>query len=125
MGDINNGLEDFKNRIENKEEDKSMSTYVLAFMVGGVFTSLAYLFAYYAGQGFSSDQLYSCVWESVHVLEAINLKVLLFTNDGASPKRRFYRLRKMPHIIKTIWNNFENSHGHSKTRNLVVGGFCL
>ena len=58
MGDMNNELENFKNQIENKEEDKSISTYVLAFMVRGVFTSLAYPFPYYAGQGFYSDQLY-------------------------------------------------------------------
>ena len=42
MGDMNNELEDFKNRIENKEEDKSMSTYILTFMVRGVFTPLAF-----------------------------------------------------------------------------------
>ena len=41
MGDMNNELEDFKNRIENEEEDKSMSTYVLKVIVRGVFTSLA------------------------------------------------------------------------------------
>ena len=81
MGDMNNELEDFKNRIENKEEDKSMSTYVLTFMVRGVFTSLAYPFAYYAGQEISSDQLYPCVWESVSVLEATNLKVMFFTSE--------------------------------------------
>ena len=69
MRDINKDLEDSKNRIENKEEDKSMSKYVLTFMVRGVFTSLSYPFAYYAGQGSSSDQLYPCVWESVRVLE--------------------------------------------------------
>ena len=74
MGDINNELEDFKNQSENKAEDKSMSMHVLTFMVRAVFTSLAYLFAYYADQGFSSDQLYPCVWESACVLEAINLK---------------------------------------------------
>ena len=69
-----------------------MSTYVLKFLVGGVFTSLAHPFAYYAGQGFSSDQLYPWVWESVRVLEAINLKVLFFTSHGVSPNRRFCRL---------------------------------
>ena len=71
MGNMNNELEDFKNLIENKEEDKSISTYVLTFMVKGFFTSLAYPFAYYAGQGFSSDLLYQCIWQSVRVLEAI------------------------------------------------------
>ena len=39
MADMNNELEDFKNQIENKEEDKPTSTYVLTFMVRGVFTS--------------------------------------------------------------------------------------
>ena len=120
---------------------------------------MAYPFTYYAGQGFSSDQLHPCVWESVLVLEAINLKVMFFTSDRASPNRRFYRLHMMhdqenrsddgviywcwnrytktgerrkiyficdvPHLIKTIPNNIENSHGHDNTRNLVVGGFCL
>ena len=69
MRDINNDLEDSKNRIENKKEDKSVSKYVLTFMVRGVFTSLSYPFAYCAGQGSSSDQLYPCVSESVRVLE--------------------------------------------------------
>ena len=159
MGDMNNELENFENRIENKKEDKSMSTYVLTFMVRGVFTSLAYPFAYFADQGFSSDLLYPCVWQSVRVLEAINLKVLFFNSDGASPNRRFCRLNMMhdqentpddsviywrwnrstttgerrkiyficdvPHLIKTIRNNIENSHGHKNTRNLVVNGFCF
>lgn len=52
-----------------------MSTYVLIFMVRGVFTSLAFPFAYHAVQGFSSNQLYPCVWESVLALDVINLKV--------------------------------------------------
>ena len=85
--------------------------------------------------------------------------MLLFTSDGVSPNRRFYRLHMMHdlekrsddgviywcwnrctnaderrkiyficdvlHLINTIRNNIENSHGHSDTRNLVVGGFCL
>ena len=45
----------FKNRYENKEEHRSISTYVLTFMVIGPFTSLACSLAYYAGQGFSSE----------------------------------------------------------------------
>ena len=69
MRDINNDLEDSKTRIENKEEDKSMSKYVLTFMVRGFFTSLSYPFACYAGHRSSSDQLYPCVRETVRVLE--------------------------------------------------------
>ena len=86
---MNNELKDFKNRIENKEEDKSMSTYILTFMVRGAFTSLASSFAYYTSHGFSSKQLYPCAWESVCVLKAINLKVFIFASDKASPNRRY------------------------------------
>ena len=45
MRDMNNELEHFKNQIENKGEDNP-SRYVLTFKVRGVFTSLAYPFAY-------------------------------------------------------------------------------
>ena len=154
MGDMNNELDDFKRHVEKGTEEKSLSSYVLTFMVRGIFTSLAYPFAYYAGQGFTSDQLYPCVWECVRALECINLKVLFFTSDGAAPNRRFYRLHLMPdganksddgvtywcwnryaseqrklyffcdvpHLVKTVRNNIENSHGHLNTRNLMV---CL
>ena len=68
----------------------------------------------YAGQGFSRDQLYPCVWESVRVLEAINLKVPFFTSDAGSPNRRFYRLHMMhgqeirfdDGVIYWCWNQY-------------------
>ena len=152
---MNQELEEFRERIEKRSDDKNLATHKLTFMVKGIFSSLAYPFAYYAGQGFSSDQLFPCVWECVRNMEAIGLSVLFLTSDGASPNRRFYRLhllddfentsakgvvywcwnryapsrekRKIfficdvPHLIKTIRNNFENSHAHKKTRNLMVG----
>ena len=68
MGDVNNELKNFKIKIENKEEDKSISKYVLTFMVREVFASHVYPFVYYAGQGFSRHHLYLCAWESVGVL---------------------------------------------------------
>ena len=83
-------------------------------MVRGVFTSLTYPFVYHTVQGFSSNQLYPCVWESVRALELINLKVLFFTSDGASPNRSFYRLDMMydqenrsdDGIIYWCWNRY-------------------
>ena len=56
-------------------------------MVRGLCTSLAYPFAYHAANGFTSDQLFSCVWEAVKVIETIGLKVSFFTSDGVSPNR--------------------------------------
>ena len=56
-------------------------------MVRGLCTSLAYPFAYYAADGFTSDQLFPCVWEADKMIETIGLKVSFFTSDGASPNR--------------------------------------
>ena len=57
--------------------------------------ALACPFAYYAANGFTSDQLFPCVWEAVKVIETVGMKVSFFTSDGASPNGRFYRLHKL------------------------------
>lgn len=109
-----------------------------------------YPFGYFASLGFTSDQLYPCVWEATYVLEAIGFYVRAFISDGASPNRKFYKImvtpdigntywtnnllsldRKIffisdvPHLIKTTRNCFENSRGNNNTRNLFVSVFCL
>ena len=35
-------------------------------------------------------------------------------------RRKIYLFCDVPHLLKTIRNNFENSHGHNNTRNLMV-----
>ena len=50
----------------------------------------------------------------MHLLQAISLKVLFFTSDGASPDRRFYRLhliydqenRSDDGVIYWCWNRY-------------------
>ena len=83
-------------------------------------------------------------------LESVGFKVRGLVSDGATPNRKFYRMhlhfdkdnqkdgvtywtwnryapnRKLyffsdpPHLVKALHNNWENSHGHLNTRNLVV-----
>ena len=36
--------------------------------------------------------------------------------------RKIYLFCNVPPLLKTIRNNFENSHGHNNTRNLMVNG---
>ena len=76
----------------------------------------AYPFAYYAATGFTSDQLFPCVWEGFKVLETIGLKVVFFTCDGASPNRRFYQLHELNDgenisddgVVYWCWNRFSD-----------------
>lgn len=75
IGDINNELFEFQQRVENKIDTKPIATHVLTFMVRGLCTSLTYSFVYYAANGFTSDQLFSCIWEAVKMIETIGLKV--------------------------------------------------
>ncbi|XP_057290356.1 uncharacterized protein LOC130613056 [Hydractinia symbiolongicarpus] len=146
MGDINDELVEFQKRAEgSSENDRHFASYVIVFMVRGIVSSLVYPFGYFASLGFTSDQLYPCVWEATYVLEAIGFYVRAFISDGASPNRKFYKImvtpdigntywtnnllsldRKIffisdvPHLIKTTRNCFENSHGNNNTRNLFL-----
>ena len=77
----------FQQGVENQVDTEHIATHLLTFMVRGLCTSLAYPFAYYAADGFTSDQLFPCVWEADKMIETIGLKVSFFTSDGASPNR--------------------------------------
>ena len=37
-------------------------------------------------------------------------------------RHKIYLFFDVLHLLKTIRNNFENSHGHNNTRNLMVNG---
>ena len=143
-GDINDEMENFHRRIEGGDVQRPLASYVNMFMVRGLFSSLAYAFGYFAGEGFNSGQLYPIVWSATEVLESVGFVVRCFVSDGASPNRKFYRIHSQngqftfktanmhaegrdvyfisdaPHLIKTTRNNFENSHSHNNTRNLHV-----
>ena len=126
-GDINNELFEFHQRVENKIDTKLIVTHVLTFMVRGLCTSLEYPFAYYAANGFTSDQLFPCVWETVQVIETISLKVSFFTSDGALPNRRFYQLHKRDDgenqsddaVVYWCWNRFTESDNPRKILYLI------
>ena len=90
LGDINTELMKFNEECSN--ESKSLASYMLCIMVSGLFQHLAFPLAYFAGVGFTCDQLYNVMWQAVGYLEAIGLQVRFFCSDGASPNRSFYNL---------------------------------
>ena len=97
---------------------------------------------------FDSYQLYLCVWEAVRILESVGFKARELRSEAATrkfyrmhlhfdknnqkdgvtywtwnryaPNRKLYFFSDLPHLVKTLRNNWENSHGHLNTRNLVV-----
>ena len=121
----------------------------MLFMVRSIFKHINLPTAYSPSNGFDSYQLYPCVWKLWEFWNLLGLRRGL-VSDWAPPNRKFYRMhlhfdkdnqkhgviywtwnryvpnRKLyifsdaPQLAKTLRNNWENSHGHLNTRNLVV-----
>ena len=83
-----------------EQEDKvgvsQVATHMLQFMVHGICMNLDYPVAHFATNNLSSEQMYPIVWDVVSQLEAIGLKVMVITADGASPNRKFFHMHREP-----------------------------
>ena len=55
--------------------------------------------------GFTAAQLYPCTLEATRILEEIGFKVCVFTSDGASPNRKFYKLLLTDDDDNIYWTN--------------------
>ena len=67
---------------------------MVVFTVKSLSGNLNYSFAHFAIDGFTSYQLFPCVWEAVRVLESIGLRVLSYTLGSISLKSMFFRLHR-------------------------------
>jgi hypothetical protein len=127
-----------------------IASYMLVFMVRGITTRLEYPLAHFPCSGcITADFIFPLLWEAVKHLETIGLKVIASTCDGAASNRKFIKMHKppksakeieihktrniyspeerdlffisdVPHLIKTVRNNWENSGWNKKTRELWV-----
>ena len=77
---------------EDKVDVSQVATHMLQFMVRGICMKLDYPVAHFATNNLSSEQMYPIVWVVVGQLEAIGLKVMVITADGASPNRKFFHM---------------------------------
>lgn len=118
-------------------------------MVRGVGTRLEYPLAHFPCIGCAADLLYPLLWDAVRLLETLGLKVIASTSDGASTNRKLVKMHKLPrtqkgnvvyktknvysqdgrdlyfiadvpHLIKTVRNNWENSGWNKKSRRLWI-----
>ena len=96
LGDINNDLLALEREYRGDQEHAPVATHLLVLMVRGIFFKLEFPFAHFGTAGVTADQLYPILWEGVHQVEGVGLKVVFFTADGASPNRKFFRMHRCP-----------------------------
>lgn len=51
--------------------------------------------------------------------------VVFWTHNRFDSSRKIYFFSDPPHLVKTLRNNLENSHGNRNTRNLIVSFYIL
>ena len=143
---VKNEIENLERICAEEAPEKEIATHVMAVMVRGIYTNLLFTIAYFPTKAITCDVIFPIAWNAVCSLESIGLCVRCFVSDGASSNRKFYKLhlkpgskelpyfainlcnksRKIylicdvPHLIKTVRNNWENSHGNRNSRNLIV-----
>ena len=146
LDSVTNEIEKLERLCSKDVPDKEIATHVMAVMVRGIYTNLLFTIAYFPTKAITSDIIFPIAWNAVSSLECIGLCVRCFVSDGASSNRKFYKIhlkpgskelpyfainlcnksRKIylicdvPHLIKTVRNNWENSHGNRNSRNLIV-----
>lgn len=136
--------------IDTDSDENDVATHILVLMVRGIMTRVNLPFIWYPCKNLSSFQLLGVVWKATKLLEHMDLKVRAWVCDGASSNRTFYNLHckmgqqfagvtyctmnrygrpryiyyicDVPHLLKTVRNNLENSHGNHNSKNLVKSG---
>jgi hypothetical protein len=125
------------------QEEDTIASHALAFLVRRLATDLKHIIGYYFTGNVTSFQIMPIFWKSVSVLEvSVNLWVVAAVNDWASPNRKFFNLHcnltedlkhdivyktrnvfamsrfiffaDSPHLIKTARNCLYNSGSQSR-----------
>ena len=139
----------------NLQEEDTLASHALAFLVRGMCTDLKHVIAYFFTGNVTSFQLMPMFWKVVSTLElSLKLMVCAAVNDGASPNRKFFRLHAKlsveskcdvvyktpnlfatsrfiyffadsPHLIKTARNCLYNSGSGSCSRYMWNDGKYL
>ena len=72
MGSINDEFRKFQDSVESQNSGNNIkrkyASYVLVYMVRGIFSNLCCRFAYFASTGFTAAQLYPCTLKATKVL---------------------------------------------------------
>ena len=150
LGNINDELLELERQCRDEVNQAPMATHLLVLMVRGIFFRLQYPYAHFATRAITAEMLFPIAWEAIRQIEAIGLKVIFITADGASANRRFFKMHKglndsapiyktiniysgpekrplffysdPPHLMKTTRNCWSHS-GMNGTRLMTVSLF--
>ena len=86
---------------------RQLAKTMMAIMVRGVFTDIAFPYAQFPLASPSGSDLFPLIWKAIDRLECNDIKVLGLTCDGASVNRRMLKLHGDSHTHKTV-NIFSN-----------------
>ena len=147
LGDIGNQMLEFEH--EKNKRKQELAKFVLVVMLRSVCSSLCFPLCAFATHSINTEFIYPIMWKTVSTVETqLNLRVLFFTCDGATPNRCFFNLHRVgheevvfrsmnpynerdrhvyfisdvPHLLKTIRNNLSNSFSHNNTRKMWING---
>lgn len=104
VGDISNHLHLFETALANSaSKEPQLATSMPAFMVRGIFTHLAFFpYAHFLCTNLTVQTLYPLVWEVVGRLEALGLKVLVLTADGAGPNHKLFHMHQAQGQVEKV-----------------------
>ncbi|KAK3909685.1 Transposable element P transposase [Frankliniella fusca] len=131
-------LNEFQSYLDNTEvPEPDRASKMLSFMVKGVCNGVKEVVASYSVNRLSKEKLYSVTWNVIAYCERTGIQIIAFTSDGnasnraffkmntpisptkngvvydtinkAAPSRPLYFISDLPHLVKTIRNNFFNS----------------
>ena len=88
LGHISYELRLFESRVKSGEYRQDFASQMIVYMVRGIFTNLVNAFGFFASLGMTAAQLFPCTMEAISIIESIGLKVVVFTSNGATPKRK-------------------------------------
>lgn len=152
LGNVNNEILSLERQCEDDHsEHPPIAKHLLVVMVRGIFFKLDFPYAHFASEDATGDLLFPIVWEAIRHIEAIGLKVICITADGATSNRKFFRMHRKagdkgvayktpnvfaneernvffisdpPHLMKTTRNCLSHS-GWNGTRLMMVCVLCM
>ena len=76
-------------------KDDELATHSLVYYLRGIATDLKFFLSYFATNAIKSYQVMATFWRVVFILElTCQIKVIAAVANGASHKRKFYRILK-------------------------------
>ncbi|KAK3908837.1 Transposable element P transposase [Frankliniella fusca] len=152
LSEVEKELELLEAEIAEKEEPRrQVAKKLLVYLAVGITNSLQGVVGVYTtGGNFTAGQVYTRTWNIIYRMESQGMKVLCLTCDGASVNKKFFKMHTNldptskfiykthnmacgedrplffitdpVHIVKSLRNNFSNSHSHKKTREMWKNG---